>query len=282
MTTLREWVIRLWGTLRPSRREAELEEELRGHLETAAEHARRRADSTADSTEDARRAAAIRFGGMAQTMDALRDQRGLPWLDSVRRDLYYAWGAIARNPGFTLVSTATLGAGLTLSLTVVTVVNAYLIRPLPYPAADRLYSVGLATGGPGQPRGLADIDWTALDGVVEHRIAWDLDMYYLLGGSYPESAPGAWVTPGFLQALGLLSLVCSPISGTSISTPTFWGRFARRRTRISSRFATAWIQDLQPIASPRWCETPGRVCRKVGVPRWCHSRCATWRRCARC
>jgi putative ABC transport system permease protein len=203
MTTLREWVIRLWGTLRPSRRDAELEEELRGHLEMAVEHARRRADSTADSTEDARRAAAIRSGGMAQTIEALRDQRGLPWLDSVRRDLCYAWGAIARNPGFTLVATATLGAGLTLSLTVVTVVNAYLIRPLPYPAADRLYSVGLATGGPGQPRGLADIDWTALDGVVEHRIAWDLDMYYLLGGSYPESAPGAWVTPGFLQALGL-------------------------------------------------------------------------------
>ena len=199
MTTLREWVIRLWATLWPNRRDAELEEELRAHLEIASEQERRR-DS---STEDARRAAAIRFGGMAQTMDALRDQRGLPWLDGVRRDLHYAWRGIARNPGFTLVATATLGAGLTLCLTVVTVVNAYLIRPLPYPTADRLYSVVLAGAGPDQPRGLADIDWRALDGMVEHRIAWDLDMYYLLGGAYPERTPGAWVTPGFLQALGL-------------------------------------------------------------------------------
>ena len=44
MATLREWVTRLWGTLRPSRRDAELEEELRLHLELAAEDERRRAN----------------------------------------------------------------------------------------------------------------------------------------------------------------------------------------------------------------------------------------------
>ncbi|MGH2490467.1 MAG: ABC transporter permease, partial [Candidatus Limnocylindria bacterium] len=200
MATLREWVIRLWGMLRPHRRDdADLEEELRLHLELAAEHERR----DADSSENAWRAAVIKSGRIAQTMEALRVQRGLPWLDCMRRDLHDAWRATARNTGFTCVATATLGAGLALCLTVVTIANAYLIRKLPYPTADRLHSVVLSGPGRDRPRGLADIDWTILDDVVEHRIAWDLDMFYLLGGAYPEPAPGAWVTPGFVDGLGL-------------------------------------------------------------------------------
>ena len=39
--------------------------------------------------------------------------------------------------------------------------------------------------------------------IVEHPIAWDLDVFYLLGGEYPETAPGAWVTPGFMRGLGI-------------------------------------------------------------------------------
>lgn len=64
MATLREWISRLWGTLRPSRNDRELEEELRLHLELAAEDARQRA-STAES---ALRAARIQAGGVAQAM----------------------------------------------------------------------------------------------------------------------------------------------------------------------------------------------------------------------
>jgi hypothetical protein len=39
--------------------------------------------------------------------------------------------------------------------------------------------------------------------VVEHQIAWDLDVFYLIGGDYPEGMPGAWVTAGFMQGLGI-------------------------------------------------------------------------------
>ena len=47
------------------------------------------------------------------------------------------------------------------------------------------------------------LDWAALDAAIEHTIAWDLDMFYLLGGDHAEAAPGAWVTPGFMQGLGI-------------------------------------------------------------------------------
>ncbi len=199
MTTLREWVNRLGGSLRPRRRDAELEEELRLHLELAAE----REERSGCSPAGARRAAAIRSGGIAQTMEALRDQRGFPSLDGVRRDLHDAWRAIARSRGFAGVAILTLATGLALCLTVLTVVNAYLIRSLPYPSSERLHSVILTTPGAAPIRGLEEIDWSSVDDLIEQRIAWDLDMLYLLGGSYPEAAPGAWVTPGFVQGLGL-------------------------------------------------------------------------------
>lgn len=111
--------------------------------------------------------------------------------------------SLAQARGFTLTAVLTLGVGLALCLIVAAVANAYLFRPLPYPAADRLYSIQYAPPNERTPRGLAALDWASLDDVVEHPIAWDLDMFYLLGGTYPEAAPGAWVTPGYARAFGV-------------------------------------------------------------------------------
>ena len=199
MRALRERLVRLWGSLSPGREDDDLEAELRGHLEMAAEAEARRMDPG----QDARRLAALREGPLAPAMERLRDQRGTPSLDNVRRDLFYAWRAVVRNPGFLAISSITLGAALALCLTVMTVVNAYSIRSLPYPSSDRLHWVVLTPPGGPAVRGLEAIAWSAIDGPVEHRIAWDLDMFYLLGGAHPESAPGAWVTPGFVPGLGL-------------------------------------------------------------------------------
>jgi hypothetical protein len=108
MTTLREWAVRLWSMLRPGRRDADLEQELRLHLELAAEQEAWRSGST----EDAARAAVVPFGDVAQAMDALRDQRGLPWLNDLGRDLRYGWRTLRRSPTFTAVALLTLAVGL--------------------------------------------------------------------------------------------------------------------------------------------------------------------------
>ena len=127
MATLREWVTRLWGTLHPSRRDAELEAELQLHLELAAEDERRRAHSR----EDAGRAAAIRSGGKAQAMEAVRDQRGLPWLDDLVRDLRYGLRALRRNPMFASVAVLTLALGIGANTAIFSMADAVLFRTLP-------------------------------------------------------------------------------------------------------------------------------------------------------
>jgi len=127
MAMLREWVNRLWGTLRPYRRDADLEEELRVHLELATEDERRRANSS----EDAARAAAIRSGGMAQAMEAVRDQRGLPWLDDLARDVHYGLRALRRNPLFASVAVLTLALGIGANTAIFSLADAVLLRTLP-------------------------------------------------------------------------------------------------------------------------------------------------------
>src|SRR6188474_1259848 len=104
MTTIREWLTRLWGSLRGHRWDRELEEELRIHLELAAEAEGRRSTSG----EDAARAVALQQGGIAQAMEALRDQRGLPWLDDLVRDVRHAVRSLRRTPVFTTVALLTL------------------------------------------------------------------------------------------------------------------------------------------------------------------------------
>lgn len=118
-------------------------------------------------------------------------------------DLRVAFRTLRKDRGFTVTALVTLGLGMTLCAAVFVVVNAYMLRALPYPGAKRLYSVRYAPPGGNQPRNMEALDWRGLNGVIEHPIAWDLDVFYLIGGDHSESAPGAWVTPGFVQGLGI-------------------------------------------------------------------------------
>lgn len=198
---LREWMRRLAGLLRRGRSDEDLEDELRAHLALAAEDLGRHQAAPAD------RHATLAAGGVDQAMEALRDQRGVPLLASAGRDLREATRLFTRTPALAAVATISLALSLALGLIVFRVVNAYVWRALPYPAADRLYSLTLAAADRPFIRDAETLDWAALDDIAERRIAWDLDMFYLLGADYPEPAPGAWVTPGFVEGLGVRAIL---------------------------------------------------------------------------
>ena len=69
---------------------------------------------------------------------------------------------LLKDRGFTIPALVALGMGMTLSTAALIVVNAYLVRTLPYPSAQRLYNVRYAAPGASQPRGMEALDWAAL------------------------------------------------------------------------------------------------------------------------
>ena len=134
VATLREWMHRLLGTFGRKSRDRELEEELRSHLELASEDMLRRGGST----EDALRAVRLNSGGIAQALEAMRDQRGLPWLDDLTRDVRQAVRTLRRSPVFTVVTVLTLAIAIGANTAMFSVLDAVLFKPLPYTSPDQL------------------------------------------------------------------------------------------------------------------------------------------------
>ena len=122
MRALREWLLRLAGTLHPSRPDDDLAEELRAHAALAAEHGHR-------------------VTGASQAMDSLRDQRGWPWLDDVARDLRHGARALVRDKAFSSTALVVLALGVGASAGVFTLLDQVLLRPLPVHDPDRLVQI---------------------------------------------------------------------------------------------------------------------------------------------
>jgi predicted permease len=131
--TLREWCLRIWGTFKG--RDAEVEEELRFHLQMAEQEAFRRGESP--------REARLRAGGLAQTSESVRDQVAIRWLHDFFRDARHGARLLAKSPLFTSVAIGSLALGIGGITAIFSAVDAVLIRPLPYAAADRLVMIWL-------------------------------------------------------------------------------------------------------------------------------------------
>ena len=137
MTVLRECLRRLWGALRRNPADHDLERELRFHLEQAEEELRAKGHSPVEAARLAR----VRLGGLPQAMEALRDQRGWPWLDDLRIDVRTGLRGLVRRAGFTATAAMTLSIGIGATAAVATVTRALLFQPLPVPDSDELVVV---------------------------------------------------------------------------------------------------------------------------------------------
>ncbi|MEP7272375.1 MAG: ABC transporter permease [Acidobacteriota bacterium] len=134
MIWLRVFLLRLGGLFFKSRRDRELEEELRTHLEMQTEENVRRGMSR----EEARFAALRKFGGVDQVKEVYRDRRGLPAVETALQDVRHAARLFLRNPLITAVAVLTLALGIGANTAIFSVINAVILKELPYPEPDRL------------------------------------------------------------------------------------------------------------------------------------------------
>jgi predicted permease len=117
--------------------EAALNEELRFHIEQCAEDLMR----SGAPSEEALRRARMEFGGLEAVKGDCREARGLYLFDELERELRYSVRLLRKTPGFTASALLTLALCLGANLTIFAVIDAILIRPLPFPNADRLMTM---------------------------------------------------------------------------------------------------------------------------------------------
>ncbi len=216
MQNLREWIHRLRGTLASGRRDSDLAEELRLHVEMAADDERRRGLDP----DAAVRAARVRAGGASQALDLLRDQRGLPWLEDLSRDMRHALRTMRRTPGFTGVALLTLALGIGANAAIFTLIDALLLKSLPVSDPEGLVLLGDARGrgvGVGQAaqsRGLYSYDLYAhlrdagiLAGLSAFDSSGDSVRARRAGWSAPQPVPARFVSGNYFQVLGVNAAV---------------------------------------------------------------------------
>ncbi|HEX9894374.1 MAG TPA: ABC transporter permease, partial [Gemmatimonadales bacterium] len=240
----RKAVRRLRLLTAPRAVERDMDDEIRFHLLEAT----RELERTGLSPVAARRSARLSFGGVEATKEHARDARGGRVLSDLVADVRYAVLRTVRAPLHSgsvviLLGVAIAGVGLSMALA-----RAYLLRPLPFPAPERLVSVLTApTRAPlPNPPDLRAVDWTSAARLFEGTVAWDLDGFTLVGNGPPEYVDGSWVSPGFFEllavrpALGRAFLPSEYVPGSTVAliSDGLW----RRRFGADSRVVGSTVR----------------------------------------
>src|SRR6202021_933638 len=124
---------RLLALFRKRRFEGELEAEIHAHLEMAEPDA----IAAGLSPEEARREARRSFGGIEQMKEDHRDQRSVRWVENLLRDVRYGIASLARDPGFAAFTIGLLALGIGAHTAMFSIVDAVLLKPLPFPDPER-------------------------------------------------------------------------------------------------------------------------------------------------
>jgi putative ABC transport system permease protein len=156
---------------------------------------------------EARRLALIELGGEEQLKEKCRDIRRTRVVETLWRDLQYAFRLLWKRPGFTLIATVTLALGIGANSAIFSVVNALLLRPLPYKDANRLVLLTRLDPQRQTPSTSDSIPkFNAIreqNQVFESLAAVAEDSFNLTGRDTPEQIRGARVSGDLLHVLAV-------------------------------------------------------------------------------
>src|SRR5690349_17202172 len=133
-TGIRYFFSRLAALFRSKDFDRDLNDEIKAHLDLLVQDNLRRGMDPAEAFRTAR----LELGGVTQLREAHRDTRGFPLVDTFLQDLRYTFRTLRRDAGFTTFAILIAGLGIGASSTVFSVVNALLLRPLPFQDPGRL------------------------------------------------------------------------------------------------------------------------------------------------
>ena len=207
MSLLRSLFLRLRNLFRSrSRLERELHDELSSHLQHHIDDNLRRGLPP----DEARRSALLNLGGFEQTKLAVREQRSLPFLETLLHDLRYALRMLRHNPGFTATAVSVLALGIGANTALFSIVNGVLLRPLPYPHPEQLVTLreskpNFATGSISLPHFL---DWQKDNRTFASMAAMRGGRSLILTGfGDAEQLNCVMLTSGFFEQLGVNPVV---------------------------------------------------------------------------
>jgi putative ABC transport system permease protein len=190
-----------------SRVERELNEELDYHLERQIQEERNRGLSP----EDARLAALRTMGAIEKHKDECRDQRSGTLLGELIADVRYAARTLRRSIGFTLLVVGIMGVGIGANTAVFSIVSGVLLKPLPYPDADRVVALRTAFVTRGDSQALVSMgnfrDWRDQATTFEALSTYRPGENSVTTGTTAEYGRFASVDPQFFRVFGLEPVV---------------------------------------------------------------------------
>lgn len=236
-----DWIVRLRSLLLRRTVEQDLDDELRFHIERQVE----RYVGAGMPKEEALRRVRIEFGGIDQIKEEHRDARGVGFIEDVWRDVKYAIRYLWRSPALGVTVVLSLGVAIGANTAIFSIVDAVLLRPLPYPEPGRLVRIdGVFTRLPLRvsEAGIELAYPVAAPELSEARSFVAVGSYVVggvnLGDGNPERLATATVSPGFFAALGVVPVVGRTFSDDDLKTSdriaVISHRFWKRRFQSDS------------------------------------------------
>ena len=202
---LQEWIEATWlrakALIKRRQLDSDLDEELRFHLAMREEKFQAQGAASGASRSAARR----RFGNLILLKEACRDMWTFRSIEIFFQDVRYGARMLRKNPGFTIVAVLTLALGIGANTAIFSVIDAVLLRPLPFPQPEQL--VGVYATLPEQGifhNGTSYMnfqDWRSQNQVFEEMAAYQEDGLTLTGAGEPQALNAAVATPGLFPLL---------------------------------------------------------------------------------